>query len=114
MLQRCLSENERFLISGERERAAADYMFTGRGYLESSPANSSSFATAGLMFVFSWGGGSARLTYYSQDATGTVQAGLVPHSGSCPTLTKTTRSSYLVQHMITQQPWHRLIRRLQI
>jgi hypothetical protein len=70
MLQRCLSENERFLISGERERAAADYMFTGRGYLESSPANSSSFATAGLMFVFSWGGGSARLTYYSQDATG--------------------------------------------
>jgi hypothetical protein len=34
----------------------------------------------------------------------TVQVGLVPHSGSCPTLTKTTRPSYLFQHLITQQP----------
>jgi hypothetical protein len=46
--------------------------------------------------------------------THTVQVGLVPHSGSCPTLTKTTRPSYLFQHMITQQAWHRLMRQLQI
>jgi hypothetical protein len=39
-------------------------------------------------------------------SSNTVQVGLVPHSGSCLTLTKTTRPSYLFQHMITQQPQH--------